>query len=68
MWQDRGLNPGPLTYESGALLTGLCGLVPMMYPCRSGLNPFIPKESAQGIFQHSFTSCAFENGVMVTII
>ena len=26
MWQDRVSNPGPLTYESGALPTGLRGL------------------------------------------
>ena len=26
MWPDQVLNPGPLTYESGALLTALCGL------------------------------------------
>ena len=26
MWPDRISNPGPLTYESGALLTALCGL------------------------------------------
>ena len=25
MWPDRVLNPGPLTYESGALLTALRG-------------------------------------------
>ena len=25
MWPDRVSNPGPLTYESGALPTGLCG-------------------------------------------
>ena len=25
MWPDRVSNPGPLTYESGALLTALCG-------------------------------------------
>ena len=25
MWPDRVLNPGPLTYESGALPTALCG-------------------------------------------
>ena len=25
MWPDRVSNPGPLTYESGALSTGLCG-------------------------------------------
>ena len=24
MWPDRVLNPGPLTYESGALPTALC--------------------------------------------
>ena len=27
MWPDRVSNPGPLTYESGALLTALCGPV-----------------------------------------
>ena len=26
MWPDRVSNPGPLTYESGALLTALHGL------------------------------------------
>ena len=26
MWPDRVSNPGPLTYESGAPLTVLCGL------------------------------------------
>ena len=26
MWPDRVSNPGPLTYESGALLTALRGL------------------------------------------
>ena len=26
MWPDRVLNPGPLTYESGALPTALRGL------------------------------------------
>ena len=26
MWPDRVSNPGPLTYESGALPTALCGL------------------------------------------
>ena len=25
MWPDRVSNPGPLTYESGALPTALCG-------------------------------------------
>ena len=25
MWSDRVSNPGPLTYESGALPTALCG-------------------------------------------
>ena len=25
MWPDRVLNPGPLTYESGAIPTALCG-------------------------------------------
>ena len=25
MWPDRISNPGPLTYESGALPTALCG-------------------------------------------
>ena len=25
MWPDRVLNPGPLTYQSGALLTALRG-------------------------------------------
>ena len=25
MWRDRVSNPGPLTYESGALPTVLCG-------------------------------------------
>ena len=25
MWPDRVSNPGPLTYESGALWTALCG-------------------------------------------
>ena len=25
MWRDRISNPGPLTYESGALPTALCG-------------------------------------------
>ena len=25
MWVDRASNPGPLTYESGALPTALCG-------------------------------------------
>ena len=25
MWPERVSNPGPLTYESGALLTVLCG-------------------------------------------
>ena len=28
MWPDRVSNPGPLTYESGALLTALCGPAP----------------------------------------
>ena len=26
MWPDRVSDPGPLTYESGALPTALCGL------------------------------------------
>ena len=25
MWPDRVSNPGPLTYESGAIPTALCG-------------------------------------------
>ena len=28
MWPDRVSNPGPLTYESGALTTGLRGPAP----------------------------------------
>ena len=28
MWPDRVSNPGPLTYESGALPTALRGTVP----------------------------------------
>ena len=32
MWPDRVLNPGPLTYESGALPTALHG------PARAGEN------------------------------
>ena len=27
MWPDRVSNPGPLTYESGAIPTALCGPV-----------------------------------------
>ena len=30
MWPDRVSKPGPLTYESGALLTALCGLARML--------------------------------------
>ena len=30
MWPDWVSNPGPLTYESGALPTGLCGPAPKM--------------------------------------
>ena len=30
MWPDRVSNPGPLTYESGALLTALRGPKPTM--------------------------------------
>ena len=28
MWPDRVSHPGPLTYESGALPTALCGPAP----------------------------------------
>ena len=31
MWPDRVSNPGPLTYESGALLTALRGLAPCIF-------------------------------------
>ena len=31
MWPDRVSNPGPLTYESGALPTALRGPVPPYY-------------------------------------
>ena len=31
MWPDRVSNPGPLTYESGALPTALCGPAPDRY-------------------------------------
>ena len=38
MWPDQVSNPGPLTYESGALLTVLRGpaflLVVDLQPCR----------------------------------
>ena len=30
MWPDRVSNPGPLTYEAGALPTALCGQAQMM--------------------------------------
>ena len=30
MWPDRVSNPGPLTYESGALPTALCGPAMML--------------------------------------
>ena len=33
MWPDRVSNPGPLTYESGALPTALRGLAPKEYSC-----------------------------------
>ena len=33
MWPDRVSNPGPLTYESGALQTALRGLAPRRYFC-----------------------------------
>ena len=31
MWPDRVSNPGPLTYESGALLIALRGPAPTLY-------------------------------------
>ena len=35
MWPDRELNPGPLTYESGALPTALRG------PASSNVKPML---------------------------
>ena len=34
MWPDRVLNPGPLTYESGALPTALHGQIQMTFPIK----------------------------------
>ena len=36
MWPDRASNPGPLTYESGALPTALRG--PATNPCMLMMN------------------------------
>ena len=33
MWPDQVLNPGPLTFESGALPTALRGLAPLREDC-----------------------------------
>ena len=38
MWPDRVSNPGPLTYESGALPTALRGLAPLLEKDRSISN------------------------------
>ena len=40
MWPDRVSNPGPLTYESGALPTALRG--PAVHEGRWSLNSFTP--------------------------
>ena len=43
MLPDRVSNPGPLTYESGALPTGLCG------PARNGLGQL---KEGKGLLQN----------------
>ena len=35
MWPDRVPNPGPLTYESGALPTALCGPACFYVMCKA---------------------------------
>ena len=46
MWPDRVSNPGPLTYESGALPTALRGpaalIVYLLISCGSGSHALIP--------------------------
>ena len=44
MWPDRVLNPGPLTYQSGALSTALHG--PVCDKSKQGLGTTFPVASA----------------------
>ena len=63
MWPDRVSNPGPLTYESGALPTTLRGpaalIVYLLISCGSGSHALIPylqiykNSSASKIIQRS---------------
>ena len=43
MWPDRVSNPGPLTYESGALPTALCGPALVLKRDKYGIAVFLSR-------------------------
>ena len=53
MWPDRVSNPGPLTYESGALPTVLRGLAPSLEPSQ--------RDCSNDGSQHTFEGINVEN-------
>ena len=55
MWPDRVSNPGPLTYESGALPTGLRGLAVIDKRDYSEISVF--KISGVDCFMSCHTEC-----------
>ena len=54
MWPDRVSNPGPLTYESGALPTALRG--PANNPRSSGDGYIYIKHMGVGVFEIQFNT------------
>ena len=66
MWPDRVSNPGPLTYESGALPTALRGPAACVENKSSGICSC--KYSSVYVIALLLKTCMLKNGIQLVVV